>query len=405
MPREPARGSAVAIAAWPSVRVLLVSHDGFGLGHTRRNSRIAGALRAAGTDVEVTVLTGVASRHTWLGADGVRVVRMPPLTKDAAGVYTGHGRSLAKTLTRRARIARETVELTRPDLVLVDRHPFGVDGELRGALAMARRQGAVVLLGLRDVLDSPAAVRAELAGPEWVGASRVVDEVLVYGDPRICDHVREYGLGAAPRYVGVVTAAPPTVARSAADDGCVVVAAGGGGDGRAVLELAASLVGLPRYRSVVAVTGPAGEMRSGLPGGVHVVSSREDCAALFATATATVQMGGYNSTYEAVVSGLRPVLVPRRAPRREQAIRATRLTCLGLADVLDPGADADELRWLLDRDRTTPAERLAASGLALDGADTVARHILDLVGHRSSGAPAVRATAVQVLDDRVELSA
>jgi predicted glycosyltransferase len=384
--------------------VLLVSHDGFGLGHTRRNSRIASALRAAGSGVEVTVLTGVSSRHSWLGADGVHVVRMPPLTKDAAGRYTGHGRPLVETLARRARIARDTVERTRPDLVLIDRHPFGVGGELRHALARARRLGAVVLLGLRDVLDSPEAVRTELAGPDWEGASRVVDEVLVYGDPRICDHVREYGLGTEPRYVGVVTAAPPAERAASDDDGRVVVAAGGGGDGKNVLDLAATLVGLRRYPDVVAVTGPAADL-SDLPSGVRLVSPREDCTALFATATATVQMGGYNSTYEAVVSGLKPVLVPRRAPRREQAIRATRLSCLGLADVLDTGADVDELRWLLDRDRTTPAEVLAASGLALDGADTVARHILDLLGHRARGAAYGRLAAAHRVHEREELSA
>jgi predicted glycosyltransferase len=293
----------------------------------------------------------------------------------------------------------------RPDVVLVDRHPFGVLGELRGALAAARRQGAAVLLGLRDVLDSPNVVRDEMAGPDWVGASGVVDEVLVYGDPRICDHVQEYGLAMAPRYVGVVTASPSALRAGGRGGGCIVIAAGGGGDGQEVLGLAASLVGMRRYRRVLAVTGPAGHEPASPPAGVEVVSPREDCAALFATATATVQMGGYNSTYEAVVSGLRPLLVPRRAPRREQAIRATRLSWLGLADVLDPGADTDELRWLLDRERTMPTERLTASGLALDGATATAHHLLHIAGFRPIVRPVNRVRGATVPADREERSA
>ena len=62
-------------------------------------------------------------------------------------------------------------------------------------------------------------------------------------------------------------------------------------------------------------------------------------------------MAGYNTTVEALAAGVRPLLVPRRSPRREQAIRATRLASLGLADIVDEDATVDEVSWLLRRPR------------------------------------------------------
>ena len=58
-------------------------------------------------------------------------------------------------------------------------------------------------------------------------------------------------------------------------------------------------------------------------------------------------MAGYNTTFEALAAGIRPVLVPRRNPRREQAIRASRLTALGVADIVDEGVPVEEVDWLL----------------------------------------------------------
>lgn len=369
-----------------SRRVVLTSHDGFGLGHARRNARIAAALRAMDPRVEVTLVTGVASDHEWLGADGVRVVRVPAVTKDASGRYTARDGDLVTVLRERARRYLAVVEEERPDVLLVDRHPLGIGGELRPAVAAARRGGAAVVVGLRDILDEPPVVRAEMAGPDWAEAGRLVDAVLVYGHPAICDHVEEYGLPLVPEYCGIVTAAvAPPRPLERQDGGTVLVTAGGGGDGDVVGAVLDAVTGTGRYDRVLVVRGPAA--RWSVPAGVEVVAPRADCAELYATATASVQMGGYNSTYEAIVSGLRPLLVPRRAPRREQAIRAGRLACLGLADVLDPGAGPDEVRWLLDRPRLRTGWDLARSGLDVDGAQRVAARVLDLAG-RTAGVAA-----------------
>jgi predicted glycosyltransferase len=94
-------------------------------------------------------------------------------------------------------------------------------------------------------------------------------------------------------------------------------------------------------------------------------------------------MAGYNSTLEALAAGRRPILVPRRSPRREQAIRAGRLAALGLAHVVDEGAAAREVSWLLGRDHSVTPEDLARAGVWLDGADRAA-HLLVAAAHARS---------------------
>jgi predicted glycosyltransferase len=86
-------------------------------------------------------------------------------------------------------------------------------------------------------------------------------------------------------------------------------------------------------------------------------------------------MAGYNSTFEALQAGLRSVLVPRRRPRREQAIRADRLAARGLADVVEADASPEDLVRLLDRPRTLSAAAVARAAIDMRGADRAAARI------------------------------
>ena len=91
------------------VRVLLCSHDGYGLGHVRRNMLLADAVLAAGPAVEVTVMTGVAADLPWLRPTGVEVLQMPPIVKGADGAYRGAGLSLEDAVGIRERLFRSAV--------------------------------------------------------------------------------------------------------------------------------------------------------------------------------------------------------------------------------------------------------------------------------------------------------
>jgi predicted glycosyltransferase len=165
--------------------VLFSSHDGYGLGHVRRNSLIADALLAADPTNRVTIVTGVARRPRWTSDPRVAVVAVPPLLKDGDEAPRTPG--------------------TRFEEAIRDR-------------ALAFR----------------AAVRAELAGEGWRDVARLFDEVLVYGEQALCDHELEYGLPVPPTYCGWVC---PPVERARPTTPRLVISAGGGGDGAAVYRL------------------------------------------------------------------------------------------------------------------------------------------------------------------------
>ena len=362
------------------------SHDGFGLGHVRRNSLIAAAILEREPDAEIVLVTGLAVRPSWLGSGNVRVVQVPPMLKDQDGAYRHEELPFEIAIERRARMFHRTVEELRPDVVVVDRHPYGIAGELRRGLDLARHQGAAVVLGLRDVLDEPSSVRDELAGEGWAGVADGFDALLVYGDQVLCDHEAEYGVPIAPQYCGWVVERPAPAVR---DEQLLVVTAGGGGDGEAVFRLGLGLAqALPGHRTML-VAGPYATRYDAsadddLDGRLTVVRDVPGCVDLFARAGAVVQMAGYNSTAESLAAGVRPILVPRRSPRREQAIRASRLAAMGLADVVDEHAPADEVAWLLGRSRALRPGQLEANGLRLDGAHEAASILLSLAAVQAS---------------------
>ena len=354
------------------------SHDGFGLGHVRRNVLIARAIRAASPASRTIVVTGVERRPAWFDEAGLEIERIPPLVKDASGEYRHSSMALGDALAARSRGFAKVIEAHRPDVVLIDRHPFGLSGELRAGLERAVALGSRVVLGLRDVIDEPDVVRAELAGPGWHRAGQYYDEVLVYGDVAVCDHAREYGLPHSPTYCGWVVEAPH---RDEIDPRLLAVTAGGGADGEDVVSLGLHLLNeLPAWRGLVVAgllaDGDHDALPADLAARVDLRRSVPSCAEIYARAGATVIMAGYNSTVEALAAGSRPVLVPRRRPRREQAIRAARLAALGVADVVDGGATVKELLWLFDRPRRQRSGALERAGVRFDGAQRAAAILL-----------------------------
>jgi predicted glycosyltransferase len=189
-------------------RILLYSHDTFGLGHLRRSRTIAQALTGADPEAAALIVTGspVAGRYDF--PDGVDHVRLPGVVKLPDGDYASYnlGVDIGETVKIRAAILNATVEAFRPDLVIVDKEPQGFRNELVDALTAARKQGARLVLGLRDVLDDPAALRDEWDRKGSIDAVSQYDEIWVYGLPQICQPLD--GLDLAPdvldrvRYTG-----------------------------------------------------------------------------------------------------------------------------------------------------------------------------------------------------------
>src|SRR5262249_42743615 len=120
----------------------------------------------------------------------VDTLKLPALRKVANGDYTSRRIGLPKKeLCRlRATVLSAAVEAFEPDVLLVDKHPFGAKGELTLALRTAKSRGASLVLGLRDVLDDPATVANEWAKEGiYERLPEYFDLVLVYGERTVFD--------------------------------------------------------------------------------------------------------------------------------------------------------------------------------------------------------------------------
>lgn len=369
-------------------------HDTYGLGHLRRTMKIAGSLALVRPDASHLVVTGSSVPQRFVLPDKVDYVKLPSVVKLGDEAYTARSLGIPFDAIRdlRSGIVSGLADSFRPDVMLVDHVPAGLAGEALGALnrLRGRAPSAQLVLGLRDVIDEPARVRAA-----WHrdGIYQLLDEVydliLVYGDREVYDVVEAYGLSdraaAKVRYVGYL-GSPAPATRCAAQvrhalrlrtDRLVVVTAGGGGDGQMLL---ATMLAALRHAPVpdfecLLVTGPLMslaereelvERAAGLPG-VTVTEFVEDMPSLMAAADAVVSMGGYNSVCELLQSGRPTLLVPRVEPRREQLIRATALQRHGLLRLVDPSELSAmrlmaEVRRMLDG--PPPAERPGLAGLS-----------------------------------------
>ena len=365
----------------PSRRYVFFSHDGYGVGHLRRNALIAHEILAQDPGAEVILVTGVRQLPAWTIDPRICVVPVPPLVKGPDGVYGNDVFSFEETVARRSEMFAAVLARVQPHVVVVDRHPFGIGGELRAALVAAGERGATLVLGLRDVLDDPATVRVEMTGRGWEDVSEIFDEVLVYGSAGFCDHQLEYGLPfERPTYCGWVVEPAPAARRRPRS---LAVAAGGGGDGGGVFRLGVEVLAARPGWSGVLAAGPyadvedrAAVVASSLAAGrIRVIEDAAGCLPLFAASSAVIQMAGYNSTFEALAAGLRPILVPRWQPRREQLIRAELLAERDLADVVAEGDRPETVARLLDGDRRQLLTSVRRAGIELDGAVVAASRL------------------------------
>lgn len=333
-------------------RIALYSHDTCGLGHVRRNLLIAQALSSMGADI--LMISGAAHARAFAVPPGVDLLTLPALLKKGRGRYSPRQFSFGidDLIAMRSRTITAMLEAFCPDLFVVDNVPLGAMGELVDVLEhLRRRTDTRCVLGLRDVLDDPAVVAREWKQAGNFAAIRAYyDAVWIYGDPAVYDAASAYDFPADVRdrvtYTGYLDQRKrwtgETGAEAPSPDGpfsmCVV---GGGQDGMHLARQYAAAP-LPEAARGLLVTGPfmGAEDRAALERmrhpRLHLTHFLSEPTALYRQADRVVSMGGYNTVYELLSFGQRPLIVPRIHPRREQYIRARRLADLGLVDVLHP---------------------------------------------------------------------
>jgi len=385
-----------------ALRVLIYSHDTMGLGHLRRCRAIAHSLVENDKDVSVLILSGSPIIGSFDFRARVDFVRVPGVIKLRNGEYTSLNLhiDIKETLAIRASIIRHTAAAFAPDLFLVDKEPLGLRGEVASTLAMLKARGVPLILGLRDVMDDPALLEPEWKRKNVLPALRdLYDEMWVYGLPQICDPLAGVALPKSVRRKMIYTGYLHRTVQNTnygyianlPEDPYILVTTGGGGDGEALIDwvLRAYESGAELPYPAVLVLGPfmgpenQGDFlrRAEKLARVHAITFDVNLEAMMDRAVGVVAMGGYNTFCEILSFDKRALIVPRTAPRLEQAIRAERASEFGLAHQLpddgvrDVGAMVQALRMLPRQKR--PSE-VVVPGL-LDGLPNVnrlmARHL------------------------------
>lgn len=403
--RQVGSGPAQAEMTEPgqALRVMLYSHDTFGLGHLRRSRALASALTAADAKASAIILTGspVAGRFTF--PERVDHMRLPGVTKLPDGSYVSQtlGLDIDRTTSIRSGLIKSAVEQYEPNLLIVDKEPTGFRGELLPTLEwLNQRGGTRCVLGLRDVLDDPAVLAVEWARKGAIEATeRFYDQIWVYGPRSVYDPTQGLPLSDATRarihWTGYLRR-EVTDAADVPSTPYVLITPGGGGDGQAMVSLA-----LEAYEKdptlkpdAVLVYGPflSGEVREAfdarvarLNGRVTTVGFDSKIEALFAGAEGVICMGGYNTFCEVLSFDKRAVIVPRTVPRMEQWIRASRAEELGLVRMLDEKRDGMSAQTMIDFIRDLPAQHkpshAGADGL-LNGLEVVVARAAHLMAQK-----------------------
>lgn len=385
-------------------RIMLYSHDTFGLGHLRRSRALAGAITAADPTATALILTGspVAGRFTF--PQRVDHVRLPGVTKRSDGSYASQtmGMDIEETTALRAGLIRSTAQQYKPDVLIVDKEPTGFRGELLPTLDLLAETGTTrIVLGLRDVLDEPDILATEWDRKGAIDATETYyDELWVYGLKSIYDPTT--GLKFSPsvrarmHWTGYLRRELSTPIETPVQP-YNLITPGGGGDGEAMVDLVLSAYEQDPDLSphAVLVYGPflSGDLRAdfearveNLNGRVSTVGFESQIEALYSGAQGVVCMGGYNTFCEVLSFDKRAVIVPRTVPRLEQYIRASRAEQLGLVRMLDETRDGMTPQAMIAAIRNLPQQNPPSQSMPkglLDGLETVTKRIAKLLNSPS----------------------
>ncbi len=386
-------------------RLLVYSHDTYGLGNLRRMLSVCESLLGALPEATILLLSGSPMIQGFRLPPRLDYVKLPCLTRIGRERYVARtlGVTLEEAVRLRAGLALAAAREFGPDLFLVDKKPCGIRNELTPALEYLREslpQSKRVLI-LRDILDAPEettrvwerngyheVIEALYARVLVLGAAEVFDPRLEYRFPagtaarvRFCGYLRRRAEGASREEVRRRLGIAP-------EEALVLVTVGGGQDGLALLSASLdALAGLPRERRVrgLLVHGPemSEEDRDALRARaagrpVTLMAFSDELVELMNAADAVVSMAGYNTICEILSLAKPAIVVPRVHPVREQELRATRMAARGWIRMIPP-------------DRLTPAtlgEALlraleaptAPNGAPLDAQDRIAAEIGELLG-------------------------
>jgi len=394
--------------------IAMYSPESVGLGHLRRNTLIGRQLMEEAGDANVLLFANSPVAPFFKLPDRMDHVKLPSVRKISAGNWEPARLRMDKQRlkTLRADLLRSVLLNYRPDLLLVDHMPAGVQGELLPALKALKEAhpDCSVVLGLRDILDAP-----EVTSQAWEseGAYEALrhyyDRVLIYGSKEMFSTCCTYNLPVPPEglhYCGyLVSQVPVKPAHEVRQsiglpfERFVFVSAGGGSDGQLLMRTYLQAVRLLGNRADFATLMAVGANApldihlqleaeaQGLP--VRIVPHVEDGPSYIGAADLVVCMAGYNTLSEVLYLKKKALVVPRNGPSAEQRMRAGLLAKKRLIDVLDPtGLSPEKLAQRLVEDLERDDYPVQNGALPMDGIKRAADRLLELVREEAYAASA-----------------
>ena len=345
------------------MRLMVYSHDTFGLGNIRRMLAICTYLHASIPDLSILIVSGSPMLQSFRVEPGIDYIKLPCLKRTELGELGV--RFLDLDLSEIVRLRRElilsTVRSYRPDVLFVDKKPDGLAGELEPSLRHIKcsLSSTRIHLVLRDILDSSRVTIDDWTRHGYYNILRwYYDAVLVLGDQRIFDVCDEYqfpqDLRERVHHCGYVRRQLPRRSRFEVrrelgvgeKENLVLVTAGGGQDGYQLFSasLAATSLLAKRLRlKTLLVTGPdlsteqSQDLSRAQSENVQIIEFTEDPMSYMNAADVVISMAGYNTICELLTLAKRSIVVPRVKPVEEQKIRAERLGGLGAFRMILPG--------------------------------------------------------------------
>lgn len=376
------------------MRLLVYSHDTFGLGNIKRMLAICTHLHGTIPNLSVLIVSGSPMLHSFRVSPGIDYIKLPCLKRSDSGDLGVRYLDLdiEQVIHLRRELILSTVIRFKPDVVLVDKKPEGLAGEMEPSLRYIRCNlpQTRTMLVLRDILDTPeSTIQTWSEHGSYKTVEWYFDDVLVLGSQRLFDVCSEYAFPEAVRrkvhFCGYVARQHSTRSRAEIRrhlgvkefEQLLLITTGGGEDGHHVLSAAiGAMQHLPTSHQVRAliVTGPelgakhTAEVRAAALGSpyVQVVEFIDDMMGYIAASDLVVSMAGYNTICELLTVGRKAIIVPRVKPVEEQKIRAERMATTSIFTTILPNNLNPELLANTITEQLSQPDRVLCPASAID---------------------------------------
>ena len=347
-------------------RIMVYSHDAYGLGNISRMLAICRFIPKSMPNISILLVSGSPMLHSFRLPQGLDYIKLPCLNRGQSGQIAVKylNADIESTLKLRSELILTAAKNYQPDLLLVDKKPTGIQGELQPTIKDLKTnlpETKFVLL-LRDILDTPEKTIEDWQREDYYRqVESLYDRILVVGMQEIFDLVREYQFSKTiadkVRYCGYIRKESGLKNRHtiqqelglSKDKKLILVTPGGGEDGYFLINnyLQGLIQQSDRFtrQNIHTLIFCGAEMppqqqrqiyqQAKLPG-VTIKEFTNDMMSYVNTADLVVSMCGYNTITEVLQTGKKAIVVPRIKPGKEQLVRAESLAKAGLIATIHP---------------------------------------------------------------------